>query len=77
MSYEPSDPLLTSEQAAIEVGLSEPGFWKAVSQGRLPAAYYPLPRSARWRRSELRAAVEATRMRPADQHAARRAAKVL
>lgn len=74
-AYMPADPLLTSAQAAIECGLSEPGFWKAVSTGRLPKAYYPLPRAARWRLSELRTAVDATRMRPADQHAARRAAK--
>ena len=74
MDYIIEDPLLTAERAAEEVGLSGAGFWKAVSAGRFPAPLYPLPRAPRWRRSELRAAIEATRCMPSMQKATRRMA---
>jgi len=74
--YVPLDPLLDARESATEVGLSEPGFWKAVQGGRMPPPYYPLSRAPRWRRSELHAAVAATRALPADQKARRRAAKL-
>jgi predicted DNA-binding transcriptional regulator AlpA len=70
------DPLLIAEDAAAEVGLSIPAFWRAVSSGRLPSPLYPAPRAPRWRRSELHAALEATRALPAEAKAARRAAKI-
>jgi predicted DNA-binding transcriptional regulator AlpA len=76
LDYRPSDPLLIAEQAAAEVSLSLPGFWKAVQAGRLPAPVYPLPRAPRWFASELRAALQTTRAKPCDQKAARRAAKL-
>jgi predicted DNA-binding transcriptional regulator AlpA len=60
------DQLLVAKQSAEEVGLSLPTFWRAVRDGRLPAPFYPAPRAPRWRRSELRAALEALRLRPAD-----------
>jgi predicted DNA-binding transcriptional regulator AlpA len=66
------DPLLTARQGAIEVAVSLPAFWKAVSDGRLPAPLYVLPRAPRWRRSELRAAVESRRMLPAEAKLGRR-----
>jgi predicted DNA-binding transcriptional regulator AlpA len=71
----PSDPLLTAEQAAIEVGLSRPAFWRAVASGRLPAPFYPAPRAPRWRQSELASAVDNTRALPAVQKMARRTAR--
>jgi predicted DNA-binding transcriptional regulator AlpA len=56
------DPLLTARQSADEANVSIAAWWKAVSTGRVPAPVYPLPRAPRWRRSEVRAAIEATRM---------------
>jgi predicted DNA-binding transcriptional regulator AlpA len=71
MSYVPSEPLLTSSQAAAEVNLSLPGFWQAVAAGRLPAPFYPAARAPRWQRSEILIALEATRSLPRDQKVAR------
>ena len=76
MTYQPSDPLLTADQAAVETGLSLPGFWRAVAEKRLPAPFYPASRAPRWRLSELRAALEATRMLPCDAKGARRQRKL-
>lgn len=75
MDYQPTDPLLTAEQSAAEVGLSIPGFWKAVTAKRMPAPLYPASRAPRWRRSELHAALDATRSLPSAQMAARRRAR--
>ena len=75
MEYLSTDPLLTAEQAAAEITLSLPGFWKAVQAGRMPQPYYPASRAPRWRLSELRAAVEQTRALPCVQKMARRAAR--
>ena len=76
MKYNPLDPVLTAEQSAVEVGLSPPGFWNAVRDGRLPAPFYPASRAPRWRRSELLAALEKTRARPRQQMDTRRLAKI-
>ena len=76
MNYRTVDPLLTADEAAREVNLSLPGFWKCVSAGRLPSPLYPAARAPRWRRSELHAALDATRMLPVAAKAARRAAKI-
>jgi predicted DNA-binding transcriptional regulator AlpA len=76
MSQSAPDPLLTAEDAAKEVGLSMPAFWRAVAALRLPSPFYPAPRAPRWRASELRAALEATRALPSEAVAARRAAKL-
>jgi hypothetical protein len=47
-----------------------------VNEGRLPAPVYVAPRAPRWFRSELIAALEATRALPRDAAAARRAARI-
>lgn len=67
-AYLPDDPLLTAAESAAETGRGLSTFWRDVRAGRLPPAYYVTPRCPRWRRSELRAAVDACR------GAARRAA---
>ncbi len=61
LGYIPDDPLLTAAESAIETGRALSTFWRDVAAGRLPPAYYVTPRCPRWRRSELRAAVEACR----------------
>jgi predicted DNA-binding transcriptional regulator AlpA len=75
MSPDDSDALLTAEAAAREVGLSIPSLWRGVASGRLPQPFYPAPKAPRWRRSELRSALEATRAMPREQMAARREAR--
>lgn len=59
--YVPDDPLLTAAEAAVERGQALSTFWRDVRAGRVPPAYYVSPRCPRWRRSELRAALEACR----------------
>lgn len=59
--YQPDDPLLAAKEAAIETGRALSTFWRDLRAGKLPPAYYVTPRCPRWRRSELRAAVAATR----------------
>lgn len=66
------DPLMSARESAAELNISLPGFWKGVEDMRFPQPLYVLPRAPRWRRSELWAAVERLRMRPADAKAARR-----
>ena len=73
---EPQGALLPAKLAAPEVGLSLPGFWKAVRQDRLPALVYPAARAPRWYCSELHAALAATRSAPRDAIAGRRAARI-
>jgi predicted DNA-binding transcriptional regulator AlpA len=70
------DPLLTAAGAADELGLSLSAFWRGVTAERLPKPVYPMPRAPRWRRSELRASLEATRALPAEAKAMRRAARL-
>jgi len=60
-TYIPEDPLLTAAEAAAERGQAVSTFWRDVAAGRVPLAYYVSPRAPRWRRSELRAGVEACR----------------
>lgn len=72
----PTDQLLPARDAVRFVGLSLPALWAGVRAHRLPAPFYPAPRAPRWRESELRAALEATRALPRDAMAARRAAKL-
>jgi predicted DNA-binding transcriptional regulator AlpA len=59
--YVPDDPLLTAAEAAIERGQALSTFWRDVAARRVPRAFYVSPRCPRWRRSELRAALEASR----------------
>jgi predicted DNA-binding transcriptional regulator AlpA len=70
------DALLTAKESAAEVHLSLAAFWRAVAARRLPPPLYPLPRAPRWRRSELRAALDATRALPAEAKAERRAVRL-
>ena len=67
-----SDPLLTARQSADQLGISLPGFWKGVADGRLPAPVYVLPRAPRWHRCELHAAAERNRLLPAEAKLIRR-----
>jgi predicted DNA-binding transcriptional regulator AlpA len=60
-AYISDDPLLDARESAAEVALGLSTFWRDVRNGRLPPAYYITPKCPRWRRSELRAAVAATR----------------
>jgi predicted DNA-binding transcriptional regulator AlpA len=55
-----ADPLLTPQEAAAEVGIAVATWWKWVKLGRFPQPIYPLPKSPRWRRSEVRAALTST-----------------
>ena len=57
----PDDPLLTAVEAAAERRQAISTFWRDVKAGRVPPAIYTSPRSPRWRRSEIRAALEACR----------------
>ena len=59
--YVPDDPLLTAAESATETGRALSTFWRDVRAGRLPPPLYILPKAPRWRRSELRAAVDACR----------------
>ncbi len=59
--YEPTDPLVNASEGAVETGRARSTFWRDVKAGLLPRPFYVTPRSPRWRLSELRAAVEATR----------------
>ena len=60
-SYVPDDPLLKAAEAAAERGQAVSTFWRDVRAGRVPPAIYVSPKAPRWRRSELRAALEAFR----------------
>ncbi len=60
-AYIPDDPLLDAREAAAETGRALSTFWRDVRAGLLPPPYRVTPRSPRWRRSELRAAVDACR----------------
>lgn len=59
--YQPSDPLLSAREAAAERGQAKSTFWRDVTAGAAPQPYYIGPKSPRWRLSEIRASVEATR----------------
>jgi len=60
-AYIPDDPLLTAAEVAAERGQALSTFWRDVAAGRVPPAYYVSPRCPRWRRSELRTALETCR----------------
>ncbi len=59
--YVPEDPLLVAAEAAAERRQALSTFWRDVKRGLVPPAIYVAPRSPRWRRSEIRAALEACR----------------
>jgi predicted DNA-binding transcriptional regulator AlpA len=60
-AYIPDDPLLTAKESAAERRQGLSTFWRDVAAGRVPPAIYVSPRSPRWRRSEIRAGLEANR----------------
>jgi predicted DNA-binding transcriptional regulator AlpA len=77
MSISPhEDSFLCRLEAAKFCGINPATLFKQVNEGRLPAPVYPAPRAPRWRRSELIAALEATRALPREARAARRAARI-
>ncbi len=59
--HNPSDPLLTAREAALERGQGLSTFWRDVKRGRVPKPYYVSPRAPRWRLSEIIASVDACR----------------
>jgi predicted DNA-binding transcriptional regulator AlpA len=60
-AYVPDDPLLDAQDSAVESGRGLSTFWRDVRAGLLPPPYRITPMCPRWRRSELRAAVDASR----------------
>src|SRR4051794_581248 len=60
-TYIPADPLLTPREAAADRRQALSTFWRDVRRGLVPPAIYVSPRCPRWRRSEIRAALEACR----------------
>lgn len=68
----PEDTMIRAPEAAKVLGLSVAAFWRGVRDGRFPLPCYVSPRSPRWWLGELRSALEAHRMRPADAVARRR-----
>jgi excisionase family DNA binding protein len=70
------EPLMTVVEVADYLGVTEAAVYIAVKNGRLPRPVYPLSRSPRWRRSEIDAALEATRAMPGAARAERRQARL-
>ena len=58
--YFPEDPLLTAKESSKELNICVSQFWKMVAQSKLPKPYYITNKLPRWKRSELRAAIEVT-----------------
>lgn len=67
--------LLSAKQGADLYGICLAAFWQGVAAGRIPTPVYPMPRSPRWFRAELLAALKATRALPSAAKAARIAAR--
>ena len=61
-TYVAADPLLSVEEASAEVNVAKSTFWREVKAGRMPAPIHVTPKCPRWKRSELRAAIEAKRV---------------
>lgn len=60
-TYIPDDPLLTAAEAAAERGQGLSTFWRDRAAGLVPQPFYIGPRTPRWRRSEIRAGIDACR----------------
>ena len=60
--YLAEDPLLNVDEASAEVNVAKSTFWREVKAGRMPAPIHVTPKCPRWKRSELRAAIEAKRI---------------
>jgi predicted DNA-binding transcriptional regulator AlpA len=59
MRHATDDPLLTPMEAAAEAGRAMSTFWRDVKLGTMPQPVYILPRAPRWRRSWIRAVIDA------------------
>lgn len=70
------DSTLCLKETAEFLKTTRATVYKQVNEGRLPAPVYVAPRAPRWFRSELIAALEATRALPREARAARRAARI-
>ena len=62
--YRPDDPLLKADEAAVETGRAISTFWRDVRDGILPPPYYVMPKTPRWRRSDLRSVIDASPRAP-------------
>ena len=62
--YRPDDPLLKATEAAVETGRAVSTFWRDVRDGILPPPYYVMPKTPRWRRSDLRSVIDASPRAP-------------
>jgi predicted DNA-binding transcriptional regulator AlpA len=69
------DRYLTADEVAALLALNRATVWRNVVLGVLPKPYYPVPRAARWKLSDIEAAVAARQMLPREAVAARRAAR--
>jgi predicted DNA-binding transcriptional regulator AlpA len=76
MSLPAHDSTLCLKETADFLKVTVATVHKQVNEGRLPAPVYVAPRAPRWFRSELIAALEATRALPREARAARRAARL-
>lgn len=69
------DRFLTARDVADLLALNVASVWRGVQNGTLPQPYYVTPRAARWRQSELEAALAQRRMAPSEAAARRRRAR--
>jgi predicted DNA-binding transcriptional regulator AlpA len=70
------DRFLSRQQLADLFGCTTMTIYRAVAAGTLPSPYYLAAALPRWRLREVLQALERTRAQPADQKAARRAARL-
>jgi predicted DNA-binding transcriptional regulator AlpA len=63
-AFDPAEPMIDARTAAKIPGISLASWWIGVREERFPAPLYPMPRSARWRPSEIYLAIEKTRAMP-------------
>jgi excisionase family DNA binding protein len=70
------EPLLTAQQLADYLNITLAAVYIGINAGRLPKPFYPVSRSSRWRKSEVDAALEATRSLPSEARAERRQARI-
>ena len=72
----PRGPVVNANGLAAYIGTDVSTVWRGVSEGRLPKPFYPSSRAARWRLTEVDAALEATRSSAAEARAARQAKRL-
>jgi hypothetical protein len=69
------DPF-TPTEAQTFLGLTPQTFWRGVKTGYIPPPSYPMPRTPRWTRGQLRRHREATRRTPIEAKEMRRRARL-